>query len=134
MNDQLAGRIDFQMANITVALPHVRSGRVKALAITSKERFPALPDVPTLIESGQKDFEADQWLGLLAPQGLPASIVERLNTETNRALADTALREALERAGMRVASPASTPAFAQLMQHDLARWQQVIKQQGIQAE
>lgn len=90
--------------------------------------------MPTLIESGQKDFEADQWLGLLAPQGLPANIVERLNTETNRALADTALREALERAGMRVASPASTPAFAQLMQQDLARWQQVIKQQGIRAE
>ena len=134
MNDQLAGRIDFQMANITVALPHVKSGRVKAQAITSKERFPALPEVPTMIESGQKDFEADQWLGLLAPQGLPANIVERLNTETNRALADTALREALERAGMRVASPASTPAFALLMQQDLARWQQVVKQQGIRAE
>ena len=134
MNDQLAGRIDFQMANITVALPHVRSGRVKALAITSKERFPALPDVPTMIESGQKNFEADQWLGLLAPQGLPAGIVERLNTETHRALADPALREALERAGVRVAAPVSSLAFAQLIQEELVRWQQVVKQQGIRAE
>jgi len=134
MNDQLAGRIDFQMANITVALPHVRSGRVKALAITSRERFSGLPDTPTMIEAGIQDFEADQWLGLLAPQGLPAAVSDRLSAEVNRALGDPALRETLQNAGIQLATPTSTVAFDGLVKAEFARWQQVVRTQNLRMD
>jgi tripartite-type tricarboxylate transporter receptor subunit TctC len=134
MNDQLAGRIDFQMANITVALPHVKSGRVKALAITSRERFPGLPDTPTMIEAGIKDFEADQWLGLFGPQGLPAAVSDRLSAEVNRALVDPALREVLQQAGIQVAAPGSMASFDRLMKAEFARWQQVVRRQNLRME
>jgi tripartite-type tricarboxylate transporter receptor subunit TctC len=134
MNDQLGGRVDFQFANAAVALPQIRAGRVKALAVTSAKRFDALPNVPTMTEAGVPNFDADQWLGLLAPRGMPRPVVDRLVAEVNKALLNDDLRAALAQSGMNAAAPGSAAAFDTLLQADLARWTAVVKAQGIQAD
>jgi tripartite-type tricarboxylate transporter receptor subunit TctC len=134
MNDQLAGRLDFQFANAAVALPQVRAGKVRALAVTGAQRFAALPQVPTMVEAGVADFEADQWLGLLAPSGLPDGVRARLASECQKALSQEELRSALLRAGM-TASSAGTPAsFESAIKAEVARWTAVVKAAGIRPE
>jgi tripartite-type tricarboxylate transporter receptor subunit TctC len=134
LNDQIAGRIDYQFANMTVALPQIRAGKVKALAVTSKARFPGLPQVPTMVEAGVPGFEADQWLGLLAPRGLPKAVSERLTAEVNKALANDELRNALLQAGMTPAAAGTPAAFDAMLKQDLAKWSAVVKAQNIQPE
>ncbi|MGA1285975.1 MAG: tripartite tricarboxylate transporter substrate binding protein [Rubrivivax sp.] len=134
MNDQLAGRLDFQFANAAVALPQVRAGKVRALAVTGTQRFAALPQVPTMIEAGVADFEADQWLGLLGPAGMPGEVRARLAMECQQALAQEDLRASLLRAGM-TAAPAGTPAgFAATIEAEVARWTAVVKAANIKPE
>jgi tripartite-type tricarboxylate transporter receptor subunit TctC len=134
MNDQLAGRLDFQFANAAVALPQVRAGKVRALAVTGAQRFAALPQVPTMVEAGVANFEADQWLGLLAPRGLPSAVQTRLASECQKALAQDDLRAALLQAGM-TAAPAGTPAsFDAALKAELAKWTAVVKAANIQPE
>ena len=134
MNDQLAGRLDFQFANIAVALPQVRAGKVRALAVTGAQRFAGLPQVPTMVEAGVPNFEADQWLGLLAPSGLPAAVQARLAAECQKALAQEELRAALLQSGM-TAAPAGTPAgFDAAIKAELAKWSAVVKAANIQPE
>jgi tripartite-type tricarboxylate transporter receptor subunit TctC len=134
MNDQLAGRLDFQFANAAVALPQVRAGKVRALAVTGAQRFAALPQVPTMVEAGVANFEADQWLGLLAPRGLPGAAQARLAAECQKALAQDDLRAALLQAGM-TAAPAGTPAsFDAAIKAELAKWSAVVKAANIQPE
>ena len=134
MNDQLAGRLDFQFANAAVALPQVRAGKVRALAVTGAQRFAALPQVPTMVEAGVANFEADQWLGLLAPRGLPGAAQARLAAECQKALAQDDLRAALLQAGM-TAAPAGTPAsFDAALKAELAKWSAVVKAANIKPE
>ena len=134
MNDQLAGRLDFQFANAAVALPQVRAGKVRALAVTGAQRFAALPQVPTMVEAGVANFEADQWLGLLAPRGLPSAVQARLSAECQKALAQDDLRAALLQAGM-TAAPLGTPAsFDAALKAELAKWTAVVKAANIQPE
>jgi tripartite-type tricarboxylate transporter receptor subunit TctC len=104
------------------------------LAVTSAKRFDALPNVPTMTEAGVPNFDADQWLGLLAPRGMPRPVVDRLVAEVNKALLNDDLRAALAQSGMNAAAPGSAAAFDALLQADLARWTAVVKAQGIQAD
>jgi tripartite-type tricarboxylate transporter receptor subunit TctC len=134
LNDQLAGRIDFQFANATVALPQIRAGRVKALAVTSSQRFPTLPQVPTMAEAGVPDFEVDQWLGLLGPRGLPRAVSERLSAEVNKVLASAEFRQALGQAGMNTVASGTPASFDAALKQDLARWTSVVKVQGLKPE
>jgi tripartite-type tricarboxylate transporter receptor subunit TctC len=134
LNDQIAGRIDYQFANMAVALPQIRSGKVRALAVTSAARFAGLPQVPTMVESGVPGFEADQWLGLLGPRGLPKPVSERLTAEVNKALAHDELRQALVQAGMTPAGAGTPAAFDAQLKQDLAKWTAVVKAQNIQPE
>jgi tripartite-type tricarboxylate transporter receptor subunit TctC len=134
MNDQIAGRIDFQFANMTVALPQIRAGKVRALAVTSAKRFAALPDLPTMAEAAAPTFEADQWLGFLAPHGTPRSVVDRLASEVNKALASDEVRAAYAAAGMTAAVPGSPAAFEAYLKTDLVKWSGVVKSANIQPE
>jgi tripartite-type tricarboxylate transporter receptor subunit TctC len=112
----------------------VRSGKVRALAVTGAQRFAALPQVPTMVEAGVANFEADQWLGLLAPRGLPGAVQARLSAECQKALAQDDLRAALLQAGM-TAAPAGTPAsFDAALKAELAKWTAVVKAANIQPE
>ncbi len=134
MNDQIAGRVDFQFANATVALPQIRAGKVQALAVTSATRLAALPQVPTMAEAGVPNFETDQWLGLLAPRGIPRPAAERIVAEVNKVLESNEFRAALLQAGMSTANANTPAAFEAYIGKDLARWTAVVKAQGIQPE
>jgi tripartite-type tricarboxylate transporter receptor subunit TctC len=134
--DLMAGNVDLMFDNLPSSMPHIRSGRLKALAVTSAARSSALPDVPTVAEAGGpalKDFEASSWFGLLAPAGTPADIVNRIQQETAKALATPAMRERLQAQG---AIPSgNTPAeFARLIDEETKKWARVVKASGAKVD
>ena len=134
--DLMAGNVDLMFDNLPSSMPHIRSGRLKALAVTSAARSSALPDVPTVAEAGGpalKDFEASSWFGLLAPAGTPADIVNRIQQETAKALATPTMRERLQAQG---AIPSgNTPAeFARLIDEETKKWARVVKASGAKVD
>ena len=135
VTDLIAGQVDatFTGAPAPRVLPHVRSGRLRALAVSSPQRIASLPDVPTVAESGYPGFEADQWYGVVAPAGTPAAVVARLNAEINKALA---LPEVAQQLAVEGAVPTSaTPqAFRELIQRELPRWADVVKAGNVKAD
>jgi len=133
VTDLIAGQVDATFTGAPAVLPHLKSGRLRALAVSSTQRIAALPDVPTVAESGYPGFEADQWYGVVAPAGAPAAVVARLNAEINKALAlpDVAQQLALEGA---VPMPGTPQAFAALIQRELPRWAQVVKAGNVKPE
>ena len=134
MNDQIAGRIDFQFANAAVALPQVKAGKLRAIAVTSTQRLPGLPDVPTMAEAGMKEFEIQQWIGLMAPQGTPAAVVNRLVSEVNTVLALNEFGQALSSSGTNSAKPGKAADFDAYFKQDLAQWVGVVKAADIKPE
>ncbi len=130
--DLIAGNVDLMFDNLPSALPHIKSGRLKALAVTSGQRSAALPDVPTVAEAGGallRNFEASSWFGLLAPAGTPADVVIRLQQETARAMAQSAVKERLLAQG---ALPGGQPPadFARFIDAETKKWAQVVKASG----
>jgi tripartite-type tricarboxylate transporter receptor subunit TctC len=126
ITDLIAGQVDATVTGAPVVLPHVRSGRLRALAVSSVQRLPNLPDVPTVAEGGYPGFEADQWYGLVAPALTPPSQIARLNAEVNRALRlpDVVQQLAVEGA---VPMPSSPQVFADLIAREIPRWAEVVK-------
>jgi tripartite-type tricarboxylate transporter receptor subunit TctC len=118
---------------LAAALPHIRSGRVKPLAITGVARQATVKDVPTLIESGFKGFDAVQWYGVVGPAGMPAAVVARLHEEVEKALAATDVRERLASAGGEVA-PGSSAMFAEMLQREQQRYARLIRESNIKPE
>jgi tripartite-type tricarboxylate transporter receptor subunit TctC len=100
MADLVGGQVQMGFSSITAALPYIRENRLRPLATTGSKRSPALPEVPTVIESGYPGFEVDLWLGLFAPAAVPAPLVAKLNGEIGRALEDQAVRTAFEKMGV----------------------------------
>lgn len=134
--DLMGGNMDVMFDNLPSAMPHIKSGKLKALAVTSAERSGALPDVPTVAEAGGaalKGYEASSWFGLLAPAGTPADIVGRVQAETAKALATPAMKERLLSQG---AIPSGiTPAqFAQLIDAETKKWAPVVKNSGAKVD
>ena len=122
----LGGQVSMYIGSLPASLPHVRSRRLKALAVTSAARANALPDVPTAIEAGIAGYEYVGWYGLLAPAGTPAAVIERLNVETNKILRQAAIVEKLAADG---AQPVGgTPAqFADHIRNEISKWAGVVK-------
>jgi tripartite-type tricarboxylate transporter receptor subunit TctC len=115
---------------IITALPHVKGGKVRALAVTKPTRSSAVPDLPTVAESGLPGFEAVSWIGLMGPAGMPQEAVDQLSSAMVKALADPGVRERLAQAGAEpVGSDAAT--FAKQMKSELARWEPVVKAAGL---
>lgn len=131
--DVLSGQVDMMFDAVPTMVEFVRSGRVKALATTGKTRSQVLPNVPTMAESGVPDYEAVIWLGLLAPKGTPAAIVNRLNEEVGKMAADPQVVQAWARQG---ATPMkmSPDAFSKYMQDDIAKWARIVKLSGAKAD
>ena len=134
ITDLIAGHVDILFANAAVALPQIRAGAVRAIAVTGAERFSALPDLPTMAESGVKDFEADQWLGILAPRATTPAILQRLRAEIDRALRTEALRTALTASGMSVASVTTLEQSSAYLRADLTKWTEVVRRAQIKAD
>lgn len=126
ITDLLAGQVDATFTGAPTVLPHLRAGRLRALAVSSPQRLASLPDVPTVAEMGYRGFEADQWYGLVGPAGLPAALVNRLNTEVNRAIALPDVAEQFNREGA-IAVPSTPQAFGDLIKREIPRWAEVVK-------
>ncbi|MBP0466090.1 tripartite tricarboxylate transporter substrate binding protein [Roseomonas sp. PWR1] len=132
MVDTVGGRLTMMFDTTPTALPHIRDGRVRPLAVTSARRDPALPDVPTIGET-LPGYEALGWYGILGPAGTPAAVVERMNREVNALLGRAEFRAKLAAQG--VEPMAGTPAeFAALIARDRARWGEVIRRGNIRAD
>ncbi len=133
MTDVLGGTIPLVYTAVAGAHGHVKSGKLRAIAVSSAQRTTALPDVPTFIESGVSDFVVNSWVGLLAPAKTPSAIVAQLNTELNAVLNDAVVREKLRVMGIE-ATPGSADQFRDEIKRDLARYGQVVKAAGIRID
>jgi len=132
VSDLIAGQIPLMFADISAALGHIRSGRLRALGVTTRERTPLL-DVPTLIEQGVPDFDVNAWFGLLAPAGRSPEIVARLNGAGVKALGAPATRDRLQSLGLNPA-PGTPEEFARFIRAELDRWAKVARAVNIRAE
>ncbi|WP_062365029.1 Bug family tripartite tricarboxylate transporter substrate binding protein [Variovorax paradoxus] len=129
VNDLLAGQLQAIFTGTPALLPHIKAGKLRALAVSSPRRIASLPDVPTVAESGvpgTQDFEADQWYGMVAPAATPAPIVAMINQQINRSLDSVEVRARLAAEGAE-ATPATPQAFGQLIASEMVRWERVIK-------
>jgi tripartite-type tricarboxylate transporter receptor subunit TctC len=127
MQDLLGGQVKLSFVGMPNAIPNL--GKLKALAVTTKKRSADLPDVPTMDEAGVKGYEATIWLGMLAPKGTPREVVDKLNADIRKVLADPEAMSLMHKAGVEVAT--STPEeFQALMQQELDRWGKVVKETG----
>jgi tripartite-type tricarboxylate transporter receptor subunit TctC len=133
VTDLLGGQIELMMSGAPALMPHVRAGKLRALAISSVQRIDLVADLPTIAESGVAGFEAIQWYGLVAPAGTPAPIVARLNAEVNRALATPELQGRLVAEGAE-AAPATPREFGAFIAAEIERWRPVIQQAGLKPE
>jgi tripartite-type tricarboxylate transporter receptor subunit TctC len=129
MNDVLGGIVKVSFVGVPNALPNLASGKIKALAVTTRKRYSELPDVPTLDESGVKGYDATIWLGLLAPPGTPRDIVDKLNTSITKILSTQEAKKLMASAGVDVAT-SSPEEFGRLMQTELDRWGKVVRETG----
>ena len=131
LTDLLAGNIQVMFDSVSTALPPVRSGMLRALGVSSAQRFRDLPDVPTIAESGYPDYLVSVWYGVAAPAKLPEEVAQKLTDSLNRAMNDEAFRATLEKIGYTVFRPRSAAEVKQFIDADWARWSAVIKAQNI---
>jgi tripartite-type tricarboxylate transporter receptor subunit TctC len=125
----LSGDVQMTSVSVNTALPHIKSGKLRILAISSSKRSPAIPDVPTLAESGIPGAEADSWLAIFGPAGIPDAVVAKLQQEISAALNDPPIRERLAGVGLEVV--ASTPAQLQgMLPGELRKWGEAVKRSG----
>jgi tripartite-type tricarboxylate transporter receptor subunit TctC len=125
--DLIAGHIQLTFETVGTALPPIRAGLLRPLAVTSRQRIPDLPDLPTIAESGYPDYGATVWYGAVAPIGVPAQIVQTIRASFNRALGDEAFRTSLTNAGFAPLKPQSEPETKAFVDADRARWSGIVK-------
>jgi tripartite-type tricarboxylate transporter receptor subunit TctC len=124
---------DLMVGNIAAAAPLVKDGRLKALAVTSRERSALLPNVPTVIEAGLPEAENYGWFGLLAPAGTPKEVIEKVQKDVNKVLADAEIKTRL--AGFGMVPVGNTPTeFASAIEQETKQWGVVVKNRGLQAQ
>ena len=133
VTDLMGGQIQVLFTGAPAVLGQVKNGQLRALAVSSPTRLAALPDLPTVAESGYKGFEADQWYGVVAPAGTPRDVVAKLNAQINQALNAPDMKTRLNNEGA-IATPATPEAFGQLIVRELARWKPVIQSGRVKAE
>ena len=129
----MSGEVPLQFSTPPSSLPYVRTGRMRALGVTTKARVPSMPDVPTIAESGVQGYEATQWFGLFTTGGTPPAIVDRLHQETARALRAADLRERMSAEGLQPGGNAPDE-FAAFLRAEMAKWSRVVKAAGIKPQ
>jgi tripartite-type tricarboxylate transporter receptor subunit TctC len=133
LNDTIGGSVHMILGSVATALQHVKSGRLRALAVTTPKRIAAAPDVPTVGESGYPTYEVTNWHGLVGPRGLPKDIVERLNRDVNESLKSKDVEKVLASDGLEPAG-GSAQEFASIIKNEIGRWSQVVKRAGVKLE
>jgi tripartite-type tricarboxylate transporter receptor subunit TctC len=131
LQDVMSGNLQLMFESVSLSLPQVRAGKLRALGISSTQRIPDLPDVPTIAESGYPDYLVSVWNGVAGPAAMPDDVVRVLTESLNRALSDEGLRASMEKAGYSVFRPLSAAGIAEFVEADRARWSGVIKAQNI---
>ena len=131
--DVLAGRIDMTFDSYTVYEEHIKAGKVRVLGVTSKARMGALPQVPTIGESGLKGYDVSNWLGVLAPAGTPKDVIATLHAALGRAMSTPALKQQLVALGIEPAY-GSPEDFTALMRSELPKWAEIVKKSGATAD
>jgi len=132
VTDLLAGRVDMLFATMTVAVPQIEAGKLRALGVTAKDRVQALPNTPTLAEAGIPGFEGGQWLGILGPKGMSDDIVQTLGQEIDKALKDPEVRAPIEVQGMYIVND-DAATFRAMLDEDIKRWIKLINETGLVA-
>jgi tripartite-type tricarboxylate transporter receptor subunit TctC len=133
MNDVLGEQVQLVVIGIPAAAPHIKAGKLRALAVIAPKRSVALPDVPTVAEAGLPGYDVTTWYGVLVPAGTPRPIVVRLNAELVRAMRSDDLQERL--AAMATDPATGTPEeFGELLQQEIAKWAKVVREAGLQAD
>lgn len=134
MQDLLAGHIDLGWDNLSTALPIVRSGKVKALAIAAPSRAPELPDVPTFAELGYENMEFGAWFGLAAPKSISPELAQVIAQHVSAVLDDPKVKERISAMGIQVLKTESASDFASYVESDIERWQSVVKQANVKVQ
>jgi len=133
LSDTLAGNLQLVLGAVPTTLPHVKAGRLRALAVTTNKRIAAAPELPTVAESGYPEYEVTNWHGLIGPKGLPKEVVERLNREVNEAIHGAEMKKQLATDGLEPAG-GSPERFAAILRSEAARWGKVVQQAGIKID
>ena len=133
MTDMIGGQVQVMFDNMPSALPHVKAGKLRALAVTSAQRSPSAPDVLTMGEAGLSGFDVQSWFGLMAPKGTPKEIIARLNTESNKALGSADIKERFMDLGA-VPAPLSPEGYGEFIREEISRWAEVVKVSGAKVE
>ena len=131
--DLVGGQVQLAISNISTAVPHVKSGRLRLLAVTSGKRFPLFPDTPTVDEAGVKGYESSGWYGLWVTAGTPRSVVVRLNQETTTILNSAAVKDQFDSQGLQTI-PTSPEAFGKRLREEIRKWGMVVKASGVKPE
>jgi len=133
INDLVGGQVTMMFGSMSAVLPHIKSGKLRALGVASLKRSAAMPELPTIAEQGLPKFEAVSWYALMAPAGTPAAIVDRLNAESVRALAKPAIKEKFAAQGLEPGS-GKPQELAATIRTETARWAEVIRKQNIKPD
>ena len=133
VTDLLGGQVQAMFDNMPSSLPHVKSGKLRALAVTTKQRSPSAPDVPTMDEAGVPGFDVSSWFGLMAPKSTPREIVARMNMEANKALASAEIKKGFLDLGA-VPAPLTPEAYADFIRVEIKKWAEVVKVSGAKAD
>lgn len=132
LTDMIGGQTQVIVGSMLPTLPHIKSGRLHGLAVTTAERWPATPNFPTVAET-LPDYDVELWFGMWAPKGTPGAIIERLNAAVNKALREPDIERHLSAGGLR-ATGGTPQRFAERIRKDVARWNKVVVEAGVKAE
>lgn len=133
LTDTIAGNTQIVFGTVASTIPHVKAGKLRALAVSTPKRLAALPDVPTAAEAGYKDYQVTNWHGLIGPKGIPADIVAKLNKAVNETMGAPSMESGLATDGL-TAAPGSAADFAAQLASESARWGAIAKKRNIKAE
>jgi tripartite-type tricarboxylate transporter receptor subunit TctC len=131
--DLLGGVVDAQFDNMVTLIPHVKAGKLRALAVSSSKRSPLLPEVPTIAEAALPGFETGTWYGIVAPAGTPKNVLERLNHELHRILALPEVQDKLNAQGLEPAGNTQAE-FAAMIRADIAKYAKIVKAAGVKVD
>jgi tripartite-type tricarboxylate transporter receptor subunit TctC len=133
LTDLMAGQVSVMWDNLPASMPYIKAGRLRAIAITTATRYPGLPDLPTVAESGVPGYEASAWFGIVAPAAMPREAIQRLNAEVNRAVVLADMKERFAQQGATPA-PGTPEQFGALIRSEIAKWGKVVKASGAKVE
>jgi len=131
--DMLGGQVDVMFDNLTSSIGHIRSGKLRALAVTTVTRYPELPELPTMQEAGVPGYEATAWFGIVVPRGTPRDAIVRINGEVNKALAQADVKEKLAQQGA-LARSWTPEEFGSFIHNEVVKWAKVVKASGAKVE